>query len=45
VTCKNAWRKLGWLETERYRGCGWPVARPYAIICVCWWRTLWTHAL
>jgi len=35
---------LGWLWTERYRGCDWPVARQSEIIYACWWRTLWTHA-
>jgi len=35
---------LGWLWTEHYRGCDWPVARQSEIMYVCWWRTLWTHA-
>jgi len=35
---------LGWLSTERYGGCDWPVARQSEIMYACWWRTLWTHA-
>jgi len=35
---------LGWLWTERHRGCDWPVARQSEIMYACWWRTLWTHA-
>jgi len=34
---------LGWLWTERYQGCDWPVARQSEIMCACWWRTLWKH--
>jgi len=34
----------GWLWTERYRGCDWPVARQSEIMCACWWQTLWIHA-
>jgi len=36
---------LGWLWTERYWGCNWPMAQPSEIMCACWWRTLWTHAV
>jgi len=36
---------LGWLWTESYQGCDWPVARLSEILCACWWRTLWTHAV
>jgi len=43
---KMLYVNLGWLWTERYRGCNWPpVARPSEIMCACWWRTLWTHAV
>jgi len=48
TTYKNACRNfanLGWLWTERYPGCGWPVARLSEIMCACWWQTLWTHAV
>jgi len=36
---------LGWLWTERYRGCSWPVVQASGIMCAGWRRTLWTHAV
>jgi len=36
---------LDWLWTERYRRCNWSMARPSEMMCACWWRTLWTHAV
>jgi len=39
MTCKTLYANLGWLWTERYRVCDWPVARPSEIMCACWWRT------
>jgi len=34
---------LGWLWTERHRGCNWPVVQQSEIMYACWWWTLWTH--
>jgi len=41
---QNAWRKLGLTLNRTLLGCDWPVVWPFEIMCVCWWRTLWTHA-
>jgi len=41
TTCENAWCKLVLTLTRSSSMLAWPSA----IMCVCWWWTLWTHAL